>query len=856
MLRKINITLLLILLMSAFQLVLWPNSAHAASSYEFIQDTSHAYWPVAIVELDEGGDTVKTFRSQRESSRDDDDTAYYYYQWRGGSFGCEGYHTIYNVSGASSGEPPADLSNVPDATGTLLLGLDAPCGNSTDEFDSVTGYEHTSISIANAQIPGVLDDPTAIANANATCENSNNNVSWLLCPVVEGAADNIGGIMGFVSNQLEFDVGPADSSNGTFRVWSGFKSIANIFFLVALIVVVYAQATGSMLDAYSVKKMLPRLVISAIAVQLSFFFSSLAIELTNELGRSLYIMIENLLNINLGFEQGSYVVLAVVGAAVIGIGGAFIGLFAITPIILGLLIMLIAVVFTFVFRSVLLTALVILSPLAFIAWILPGTEKYFKLWWQNFSKLLLMYPMIILLIEAGRIMAVASSGGNADDIGFMGMLFMFAPWMMIPFTFKFAGSAIASIGSYADKIKGQTKEGARRRAEPEMQKRKQEFFAGSRGSNRGLGKYINKAGLAAGVLPKSITKPSSFSGRMQTAQGAAAAARADDPAFKQMSVNSYAMAASALGKDYIPGQIDKQKVKKSELDSKLAAGKLSADEHSQKTGAIDQTIAAMDQGSSLASSLPNTNAQRQASLMALAATGFEFEAGQKGYNRLQEAAVEIAGGSTADIDEQGIYRGKNAGLYSNIMNESQFNLRRAGRFDLGGINHGAGYSYEKGLGKADSYTIGRGATETIQAGREIFGAEAAPDKKITTAELQTQATSHLSKALQTGSNDKIRDTMRWRAQLRSAKRGATGQNLDEINTQLTAIDGAIGSVGVTAGPTPDGRPIITEDGQRQRQVLKQAMLEGERYVDTYDSEQTRNRGGIDPDDPHLHEDES
>src|SRR5581483_11536672 len=44
-----------------------------------------------------------------------------------------------------------------------------------------------------------------------------------------------------------------------------------------------------------------------------------------------------------------------------------------------------------IFRKLLIILLVILAPVALIAWIMPGTEKYWDLWKNNFSKLLLMF---------------------------------------------------------------------------------------------------------------------------------------------------------------------------------------------------------------------------------------------------------------------------------------------------------------------------------------------------------------------------------------------------------------------------------------------------------------------------------
>ena len=49
------------------------------------------------------------------------------------------------------------------------------------------------------------------------------------------------------------------------------------------------------------------------------------------------------------------------------------------------------------------------------------------------------------------------------------------------------------------------------------------------------------------------------------------------------------------------------------------------------------------------------------------------------------------------------------------MDNAQFNLKNAGRFDLGGINHGAGYDPKAGTDKAGLYQLANGKKESIEA---------------------------------------------------------------------------------------------------------------------------------------------
>jgi hypothetical protein len=129
-----------------------------------------------------------------------------------------------------------------------------------------------------------------------------------------------------------------------------------------------------------------------------------------------------------------------------------------------------------VFRKMLIILLVILAPLAFIAWVLPGTDRYWKLWKDNFTKLLLMFPMIMGLIAAGKIFASITAGSTAllfsphlavthlgplpvlyisSVTGFANLLIIiaayFAPYFLLPQTYKWGGTAMGAIAKGVQK---------------------------------------------------------------------------------------------------------------------------------------------------------------------------------------------------------------------------------------------------------------------------------------------------------------------------------------------------------------------------------------------------------------------
>jgi hypothetical protein len=132
----------------------------------------------------------------------------------------------------------------------------------------------------------------------------------------------------------------------------------------------------------------------------------------------------------------------------------------------------------------------------------------------------------------------------------------------------------------------------------------------------------------------------------------------------------------------------------------------------------------------------------------LAKTGYQFDTGEAGYKQLDTIARSIAGG-----DE---------GAHSAIMDESQYHLKNAGRYDLGGINHGAGYSVETGIGKAGLYQLANGKTDSIKAWGESLGVD--------------------------GNGPLTKDNVTHYKELEAMKGNATGANKNEIVRQMKVLE--------------------------------------------------------------------
>jgi|GEM_PF-6685319 len=292
-------------------------------------------------------------------------------------------------------------------------------------------------------------DPTP-SEVQAVC--SVDSLTWLLCPVISIAQGAVNNLTGVVKNQLKFTP-LASGDTGLKPAWAVFRNLADVFFVLIFFIVIFGTSMG--LDNYTVKKILPRLIAAAVLVQFSYLLVGFMVDISNVLGMG----IDSLMAAAIpgGVKTGNEGVMQIAGAvelvgAGVGAGVAaatfapFLAEFAI-PLLLALaaaIIGLIAVFITLQIRIMLIDFLIIIAPIAFLLWVLPNTDKYFKMWRETLVKLLLMYPIIVLLLATSKFFSVVITGsGDASNWTKLGSaLAPIIALFLIPATFKFAGSAL------------------------------------------------------------------------------------------------------------------------------------------------------------------------------------------------------------------------------------------------------------------------------------------------------------------------------------------------------------------------------------------------------------------------------
>lgn len=297
-----------------------------------------------------------------------------------------------------------------------------------------------------------------------TCDGGIPVLGWLICSVADLASSFASKVDDALISLLVINSYEYSQDSGIKTAWSAFRILSTVILVgIALFAIIAQIFNLEFMSAYTVKKIVPRLVIAVILIQLSWFLMTTTFEIVNLIGESVGDLIaapfggskklETLATIiNNYYTNASGAVqfgaFSLTGlAAVVGfqaIGGGFGLLFmAITVLIAA-----VVAFATLVLRKVVLVALLIVAPVALILWILPNTQGWWKKYWELLTKLLLMFPLIMAVLMVGKVFAkitaqTAQSGSSEMLTFFIIFIAYFGPFFLIPSMVKASGTVFA-----------------------------------------------------------------------------------------------------------------------------------------------------------------------------------------------------------------------------------------------------------------------------------------------------------------------------------------------------------------------------------------------------------------------------
>lgn len=291
-------------------------------------------------------------------------------------------------------------------------------------------------------------------------------MGWLICPLMTfmgGIADASYSVISQFLNINPAIFGEGSDAVGAKQAWNFFRDIANVIFVLLFLWVIFSQVSSIGISNYGIKKILPKLIVGAILVNLSFYICQLAVDLSNILGFTLKEALEGAVS-GVGGSSSNSEILSGLGAAVAGIlvltGTVLFAALAVSiPTLLSLMLVLLVVLVILIVRQAAIVLLISIAPLAFAAWLLPNTESLFKKWVSMFRGLLMVFPIISLLYGAGKLAgailattATSDSNDTAITMQFAALAASILPLGATPFVLKSSLNSLGSIGAKIGKM--------------------------------------------------------------------------------------------------------------------------------------------------------------------------------------------------------------------------------------------------------------------------------------------------------------------------------------------------------------------------------------------------------------------
>jgi hypothetical protein len=377
-------------------------------------------------------------------------------------------------------------------------------------------WVQSSTDINNADSTLNNPPPTGPSPGNASSNLSctlkwDNPLTWVICPVVDALTGIASGVDSLITQQMDIKTGTIFCGSATcgayYSAWQAFRDIALGLLVVAGLIIVISEALGmEILDAYTIKKTLPRLLVAAIGITISWPLMNFAVNASDILGYGVrhliyypFTQIHNAPDLTFGgnaieFFFGAGAVAGGTLAAIpiwIAFGGlgALISLAATAALAVGVAILVL------ILRQIVIILLILVSPIAIVAYILPRTQQMYKFWWSNFSRALLMFPMIAAMIATGRVFAAVTFSRPGVINQFIGFIAYFAPYFMIPMTFKLSGALMGQIGGMVqNRAQGGFKALSEQRKRRSQERIKAAQTGGLYRNDHRLGRFANRVG--------------------------------------------------------------------------------------------------------------------------------------------------------------------------------------------------------------------------------------------------------------------------------------------------------------------------------------------------------------------------
>lgn len=327
---------------------------------------------------------------------------------------------------------------------------------------------------------GEYDSSTSEEQKQSYCQENGGFLSWMLCPAIADGAATAGGLLGFITSLTTVHTSIIEQfskqDSSIYKAWSAFRNIANIGFVIMLLVVVFSQVTNIGISNYNIKKILPKLIITAILVNFSYLIMGVLIDLSQIAGNGIEALIKSVAadGMDANASARASAIISTIAGAVTGVAGAAgVGAIAVgaiggPAIILSVVMFIVTSLISVFFGVVMLTIrqaaiimVVVLAPLMMVLYALPNTSAITKKYLSIVKSLLMLYPMFIFATSAGALASSIIIGTSTDLLMIIvGGLLNVLPYFAIPSMTSKSLAGLGAITGAFDKMRGGALKGA------------------------------------------------------------------------------------------------------------------------------------------------------------------------------------------------------------------------------------------------------------------------------------------------------------------------------------------------------------------------------------------------------------
>lgn len=196
------------------------------------------------------------------------------------------------------------------------------------------------------------------------------------------------------------DIANPKTNTGLVDIWTQVRNLSLSLLTLGLIIIAFANVLNIDTAKYGLQQMIPKIIFAIFMAYFSFFLARLILEICSALQMGLIGFntqsdiftngtLSNLITPPKDFWQDFFLKNSLDLVAK--------GLFT-TLIFIGVIFAMFWLTLVLIVRTAMIWILVAVAPLAFILYIMPFTESYYKQWWEQFFKWAFMGPVVALLL--------------------------------------------------------------------------------------------------------------------------------------------------------------------------------------------------------------------------------------------------------------------------------------------------------------------------------------------------------------------------------------------------------------------------------------------------------------------------